>query len=1123
MAPSSYENEHPQKAFGWAARDPFGIMSPFNFSRRHITRITHSILTRAILELDPATGEKDVTFKVLYCGICHSDLHFIKNEWGNAKYPAVPGHEIVGEVTQVGSKVQKFKVGDKVGVGCMVGSCRSCENCNKSLENYCPKMIFTYGSTYYDGTITFGGYSNIMVVDEHFAVRIPNNMPLDATAPLLCAGITVYSPLKYFELDKPGLHIGVVGLGGLGHMAVKFAKAFGAEVTVISTSPNKKDEAIKHLGADSFLVSRDPEEMQAATGTMDGIIDTVSAVHPLLPLIDLLKSHGKLVMIVAGSCIGGMKETQEMIDFAAKHGIKSDIEVIPMDYINTAMERMVKADVRYRFKMAKSPENEHPRRAFGWAARDSSGVLSPFNFSRRLKVLLHNAKTMKVLRLHRHEIVGEVTEVGSKVQNFKVGDKVGVGCMVGSCRSCDNCANNMENYCPRMILTYGSTYFDGTTTYGGYSNIMVVDEHFAVRIPDNMPLAATAPLLCAGVTVYSPLKYFELDKPGLHIGVAGLGGLGHVAVKFAKAFGAKVTVISTSPNKKDEAINRLGADSFLVSRDHGQMQAAMGTMDGIIDTVSAVHPLVPLAGLLKSHGKLVMVGRKMLAGSNIGGMKETQEMIDFAAKHGIQADIEVIPIDYVNTAMERLVKADVRYRFVLTKLAPFRLKEELVPCGNLTITEIGSNVQDFEVGDKVGVSGMTGSCDHCSSDLKNFCRRMVPVNGGTYCDGTKTYGGFSDSMVIDEHFAVRIPDNVALDAIAPLLCAGITVYSPMKYFQLDKPGLHIGVVGLGALGHMALNLPRLLGLSNSSKDKDEAINHLGADFFLVFHKPNHTQAAMETMDGIIDAVPVAHCLSPLVDLLKARGKLIMLFCSDAPLELPLSSLTRGSKVIAGNHCIGGIKEMQEMINFAAEHDIEADVEVIPMDYINRAVDRLDKGDVKYRFAPVVPVITVQTITRVTAPKMMASYGATYCDGTKTYGGFSDLMAIDEHSVVRIPDNMAPDATAPPLCAGITVYSPLKYFEPDKPRVHVAVVGLGPMAVKFANAFGLSSPRSKKDDALERFGCNGTMDGIINTVCATPPALPFLNLLKSHAKLIMLGGTNKPLELPVFPLIMSTYL
>ncbi|XP_022767211.1 probable mannitol dehydrogenase [Durio zibethinus] len=344
------EEEHPNKVFGWAARDNSGVLSPFKFSRR-------------------ATGEKDVAFKVLYCGICHSDLNMIKNDWGTSVYPLVPGHEIVGEVTEVGSKVQKFKVGDRVGVGCLVGSCHSCNDCTNNLENYCPKRILTYGAKYHDGTITYGGYSDTMVADEHFIVRIPDNLPLDAAGPLLCAGITVYSPLRYYGLDKPDLHIGVVGLGGLGHMAVKFAKAFGVKVTVISTSSNKKKEALENLGADSFLLSRDQEQLQAAIGTLDGIIDTVSAQHALMPLLGLLKTDGKLVLVgaaekplelpifslilgrklVGGSCIGGMKETQEMVDFAAKHNIKPDIEVISMDYVNTAMERLLKADVKYRF------------------------------------------------------------------------------------------------------------------------------------------------------------------------------------------------------------------------------------------------------------------------------------------------------------------------------------------------------------------------------------------------------------------------------------------------------------------------------------------------------------------------------------------------------------------------------------------------------------------------------------------------------------------------------------------------------------------------------------------------------------------------------------------------------
>nr|XP_043631553.1 mannitol dehydrogenase-like [Erigeron canadensis] len=347
---TSPESEHPIKAYGYAARDTTGTLSPLTFSRR-------------------ATGEKDVRFKVLYCGICHSDLHFIKNEWGVTTYPVIPGHEIVGVVTEVGSKVEKFKIGDKVGVGCLVGSCKSCANCAIDYEQYCPKQIGTYGFPDVDGTKTYGGYSDHMVTNEDFVLRWPENLPLDSGAPLLCAGITNYSPLRYFGLDKPGTKLGVVGLGGLGHVAVKMAKAFGAEVTVFSTSPAKKEEAIKGLKADHFINSKDPEQMKAATGTLDGIIDTVSGNHPIGPLLSALTSHGKLVLVglpekpieigafslvmgrklIVGSNIGGIKETQEMLDFAAKHGITADIEIIPIDYVNTAMERLLKSDVRYRF------------------------------------------------------------------------------------------------------------------------------------------------------------------------------------------------------------------------------------------------------------------------------------------------------------------------------------------------------------------------------------------------------------------------------------------------------------------------------------------------------------------------------------------------------------------------------------------------------------------------------------------------------------------------------------------------------------------------------------------------------------------------------------------------------
>nr|GMC62409.1 8-hydroxygeraniol dehydrogenase-like [Ipomoea batatas] len=348
MAAKSYEEEFPVKAFGWAATDTSGLLSPFKFSRRE-------------------TGEKDVQFKVLYCGICHSDLHQIKNDWGITTYPIVPGHEINGVVTEVGSKVEKFKVGDKVGVGYIVGSCCKCQNCENNLENYCPKNVTTAnGKT--NGTVTYGGYSDIMVADERFVVRWPENLPMEA-APLLCAGITTYSPLKYYGLDKPGMSIGVVGLGGLGHLAVKFGKAFGMKVTVISTSASKKQEAIEHLGADSFLISRDPHQMEAAMGTLDGILDTVSASHPALPLLSLLKTNGKHVMVgvpdkplelpvaplitgrkmLGGSSVGGLKETQEMLDFSAKHNITPDVEVVPMDYVNTAIDRLKKNDVKYRF------------------------------------------------------------------------------------------------------------------------------------------------------------------------------------------------------------------------------------------------------------------------------------------------------------------------------------------------------------------------------------------------------------------------------------------------------------------------------------------------------------------------------------------------------------------------------------------------------------------------------------------------------------------------------------------------------------------------------------------------------------------------------------------------------
>ncbi|KAF7094534.1 hypothetical protein CFC21_096836 [Triticum aestivum] len=337
-------------ALGWAARDASGLLSPYSFSRR-------------------AQKEDDVTIKVLFCGICHTDLHVAKNEWGNAMYPVVPGHEIVGVVTGVGRGVRSFKAGDTVGVGSFIGSCRACESCAKGYENNCPALLLTCNGVDYDGATTQGGFADVLVVNQDYVLRVPEGLPPAGAAPLLCAGVTVYSPMVQYGLNAPGMRLGVVGLGGLGHMAVKFGKAFGITVTVISSSPRKRSEAVERLGVDAFLVSHDAEEMKAAAGTMDGIVDTVSAGHPLLPLLELLKPMGQMVLVgvptepmvlpasaivtggkrLAGSGVGSVRDCQAMLDFAGEHGIAADVEVVKMEYVNTAMERLERNDVRYRF------------------------------------------------------------------------------------------------------------------------------------------------------------------------------------------------------------------------------------------------------------------------------------------------------------------------------------------------------------------------------------------------------------------------------------------------------------------------------------------------------------------------------------------------------------------------------------------------------------------------------------------------------------------------------------------------------------------------------------------------------------------------------------------------------
>ncbi|RWU09039.1 NAD(P)-dependent alcohol dehydrogenase [Pseudidiomarina gelatinasegens] len=339
------------KAIGFAAQAADQALEYFEFERR-----------------DPTAD--DVEIEIEYCGVCHSDLHQARNEWGGTVFPCVPGHEIVGKVTRVGSKVSKYKVGDTVGVGCMVDSCRTCANCEDGYEQYCDNgFVGTYnGEDKHMGGVTFGGYSNRITVAQDFVLKVSDKLDLAGVAPLLCAGITTYSPLRHWGVTK-GHKVGVVGLGGLGHMAVKIAKAMGAEVVLFTTSPNKVDDA-KRLGADHVVISKDEEQMKAWRNSLDFILNTVAAPHDLDAYLTLLRLDGTMTLVgvpaeshpspavfnliakrrsLAGSLIGGIAETQEMLDFCAEHGITSDIEMIAMDEINEAYERMLKSDVKYRF------------------------------------------------------------------------------------------------------------------------------------------------------------------------------------------------------------------------------------------------------------------------------------------------------------------------------------------------------------------------------------------------------------------------------------------------------------------------------------------------------------------------------------------------------------------------------------------------------------------------------------------------------------------------------------------------------------------------------------------------------------------------------------------------------
>ncbi|MBF0474720.1 MAG: NAD(P)-dependent alcohol dehydrogenase [Deltaproteobacteria bacterium] len=317
--------------------------------------------------------EHDVQIEILFCGICHSDLHTVRNEWSSIMptvYPCVPGHEIVGRVTKVGSAVTKFKPGDLAGVGCLVDSDHTCPNCRDGLEQLCPNQTLTFNSPdKHLGGVTYGGYSESIVVDEHFVLRVPSNLNLAGVAPLLCAGITTYSPIRRWG-DIKGKKVGVVGLGGLGHMGVKFAQAFGAHVVVFTTSAHKKEDALR-LGAHEVIISTNTEEMQKHAGTFDFILDTIAADHDINAYINMLGRDGNITLVgapekplavsafallfgrrsLSGSIIGGIAETQEMLDFCGTHNITADVEVIPIQKVNEAYERLVKSDVKYRFSI----------------------------------------------------------------------------------------------------------------------------------------------------------------------------------------------------------------------------------------------------------------------------------------------------------------------------------------------------------------------------------------------------------------------------------------------------------------------------------------------------------------------------------------------------------------------------------------------------------------------------------------------------------------------------------------------------------------------------------------------------------------------------------------------------
>ncbi|KAK3039849.1 hypothetical protein RJ639_028242 [Escallonia herrerae] len=608
-----------KECLGWAARDSSGHLSPYQFSRR-------------------AVGSDDVWVKITHCGVCYADVAFPRNKIGDAKYPMVPGHEITGVVKEVGSNVHGFKVGDYVGIGTMVNSCQECEWCDISQEVHCTKGVRTFNSVDVDGTITQGGYSSYYVVHQRFCFKIPDGYPLASAAPLLCAGITVYSPMMRHKMNQPGKSLGVIGVGGLGHMAIKFGKAFGLSITVFSTSESKRDEALNKLGADKFIVSSNEQQMAAQANSLDFIIDTASGDHPFDPYITLLKTNGVLVLVgvpsevkfspmnlirgnktITGNVTGGTRERQEMLNFCAAHKIYPEIEVIPIEYINEALERLIKRDVKYRFVI----DIENTLKEMSCSGKECLGSWMGSKGFIRPSVSLSVFPPVSVRAVGRdnvwvkithcgvcyagvvfprnkfgdakypmvpgHEITGVVKEVGSNVHGFKVGDYVGIDWSNGE-------------LVPRMRVV------------------------FCYKLTDGYPLASAAPLLCAGITVYSPMMRHKMNQPGKSLG------------------------------------------------------AQANSLDLIIDTASGDHPFDSYISLLKPNGVLVLVyvpsevkfspmslimGNKTITGNVTGGNKEWQEMLNFCAARKIYPDIEVIPIEYINEALERLIKRDVKYRFVI--------------------------------------------------------------------------------------------------------------------------------------------------------------------------------------------------------------------------------------------------------------------------------------------------------------------------------------------------------------------------------------------------------------------------------------------------------------------------